>query len=90
MFEERPKNVIIGILAALFFQSFGLFYSSISGGITMSIFLFLGYLIYYVVGESPYAFIFFWIQPPVNIIWSIIATTRHNKEIMKEIRGMDF
>lgn len=90
LYEDRPKNVIIGILAAVFFQPFGLFYSSIPGGIIMTSLLLLGYLLYYLAGESPYSFIFFWIQPPVNIIWSITATTRHNKAIMKEIQGMDF
>jgi len=90
LYEEKPKNMIIGILAAIFFQSFGLLYSSTSGGITMTALLFLGYLTYYLVGESPYSFIFFWIQPPLNVIWSIIAIASHNKKIMREIQGMDF
>ena len=90
MHEEKPKNMIIGILAAIFFQSFGLLYSSTSGGITMTALLFLGYLTYYLVGESPYSFIFFWIQPPLNVIWSIIAIASHNKKIMRDIQGMDF
>lgn len=90
MYEERPKSIIIGILAAVFFQPFGLLYSSLSGGITMSVMLFLGYLMYYLDGASPYSFIFFWIQPPVNFIWSIMAISNHNKKIMREIRGMDF
>jgi hypothetical protein len=87
---DRPKSVIIGILAAVFFQSFGLLYSSIPGGIIMTLLLVAGYVVYYLAGPSPSAFIFFWIQPPVNIIWSIIAVTRHNKKLMKEIQGMFF
>ncbi len=90
MYEDRPKSIVIGILAAIFFQPFGLFYSSLSGGIIMTLLLISGYVVYYLAGPSPYAFMFFWIQPPVNIIWSIIAVTRHNKKLMKEIQGMFF
>ncbi len=90
MYEDRPKSVIIGILAAIFFQPFGLLYSTVWGGIIMILLLVAGYVVYYSIGQSPYAFMFFWIQPPVNLIWSIIATTRHNKKIMKEIQGMLF
>ncbi|GEM_PF-3253507 len=90
MYADRPKSVIIGILAAVFFQSFGLLYSSLSGGIIMTLLLVIGYVAYYLVGPSPYAFMFFWIQPPANVIWSIIAVTRHNKKLLKEIQGMFF
>ncbi len=90
MYDDRPKSVIIGILAAIFFQPFGLFYSSLWGGIVMTLLLVTGYVVYYLIGQSPYSFMFFWIQPPVNIIWSIIAVTRHNRKMMKEIQGMFF
>jgi len=90
LYEDRPKSVSIGILAAIFFQPFGLFYSSLWGGIVMTLLLVTGYVVYYLIGQSPYSFMFFWIQPPVNIIWSIIAVTRHNRKIMKEIQGMFF
>jgi hypothetical protein len=90
LYEGRPKNVTIGILAAIFFQPFGLLYSTVTGGIIMILLLVTGYVVYYLMGQSPYAFTFFWIQPPVNIIWSIIAITRHNKRIMKEIQGILF
>jgi len=90
LYEDRPKSVIIGMLAAIFFQPFGLFYSSLWGGIVMTLLLVTGYVVYYLIGQSPYSFLFFWIQPPVNIIWSIIAVTRHNKKLMKEIQGIFF
>jgi hypothetical protein len=90
LYEDRPKSVIIGILAAIFFQPFGLLYATVWGGIIMTLLLAAGYVVYYLVGPSPSAFIFFWIQPPANIIWSIIAVTRHNKKLMKEIQGMFF
>lgn len=90
LYEGRPKSISIGILAAIFFQPFGLFYSSLSGGIIMTLLLVTGYVVYYLIGPSPYAFMFFWIQPPVNVIWSISAITRHNKKIMKELQGIIF
>jgi hypothetical protein len=90
LYADRPKSVTIGILSAVFFQSFGLFYASLPGGIIMTLLLIAGYVVYYLAGPSPFAFMFFWIQPPVNIVWSIIAVTRHNKKLMKEIQGMFF
>ena len=83
----KPKSYIVGILAALIFEPFGLLYSTVTGGIIMIFVLTLGYITYYIIGESPYSYMFFWIQPPVNITWTMLAIKRHKKRIMKEIRG---
>ena len=87
MRNGKTKSYIIGILAALFFEPFGLLYSTVTGGIIMIFVLTLGYITYYIIGESPYSYMFFWIQPPVNTVWSILAIKRHNKRIMKELEG---
>ena len=82
----QPKSYLLGMVLVIVFQPVGLLYSTIGGGLVMIALLLMGYGTFYISGESLYAYAFFWIQPPLNLVWSVVAIRRYNKEVEKPIK----
>lgn len=72
-----PKSVGVALLLTFFFGSFGMFYSTITGGIVMScVNLFLFLLGFLTLGFTWFGF---FITAPICMIWAAIAANETNK-----------
>lgn len=76
---KSGKRLRISLLLTLIFGPFGLFYSTIIGGLIMSFLFSLMLLIAFIAADSSiavaYAFLFY----PISIIWGTNAVMKHNK-----------
>ena len=71
---RSPKSVGIAIALSLFFGPFGMFYSTIIGGIVMLIVKIIVAIVTFGFG-----LLLTW---PIGVIWAAIAASTHNKKLM--------
>jgi hypothetical protein len=75
--SAAPKNVGVALLLTFFFGSFGMFYSTITGGIVMSCINLLLFLLgFLTLGVAWFGYFF---TTPICMVWAAIAASEANK-----------
>ncbi|OGU12653.1 MAG: hypothetical protein A2X61_10905 [Ignavibacteria bacterium GWB2_35_12] len=82
MVNAPTKNVAVSVLLTIFFGGFGLLYSTVKGGIIMSIIEFINFwLCFLIIG--------LFLAPVIHlicVIWGVTAVNKYNRELLDSLR----
>lgn len=80
---NNKKSRAIAAILTIFFGPFGMFYSTIRGGIIMSI-IHIPIFILMLIGIGFIPYLFTW---PICVIWAIIAAENQNQKELKRLNS---
>ncbi len=76
----QPKSMGLAVLLTLIFGSLGMFYSTIVGGIVMTIVTVICLIITFLtLGLGGALFFIVW---PIQLIWTVVAVNKYNNELI--------
>jgi len=79
---QTQRSIGVSILLALLFGSLGLFYSTVSGGLIMTLLFTPGIAVIFFSGHIVISILFALLYYPICIIWGIKAVKNYNQKLI--------